>query len=90
MARKEGSMGDRLSEQRRDFDDRASDMMDHREGKRGDRSGMGMKGFDIQDNTQAWEVRKINTNSEQYDTKKIRPYEDGSKGYPPEAWNYRY
>lgn len=46
--------------------------------------------FNVPDNQQAWEVRKINTNSEQYDLNRIRPYSDGSKGYPAEAWNYSY
>ena len=48
------------------------------------------KTFSIPDNQQSFEVRKINTNSEQYDLKRIKPSSDGSKGYPAEAWNYKY
>ncbi len=76
---------------RRDESMGAERMMNRREKMRGDRSGMMGRGkFDVPDNQQAWEVRKVNTNSEQYDTNRIRPYSDGSKGYPAEAWNYKY
>ena len=57
---------------------------------RAERTGMGSKTFNVPDNQQSFEVRKINTNSEQYDLNRIRPYSDGSKGYPSEAWNYKY
>lgn len=53
-------------------------------------SRMDSKMFNVKDNQQAWEVRKINTNSEQYDLDRIKPYSNGSKGYPEEAWNYKY
>lgn len=64
--------------------------MSRRDKSRGDRSGMASKTFNVEDNRQSGEVRKINTNSEQYDLNRITPYSDGSKGYPAEAWNYKY
>jgi len=69
----------------------AEKAMNKREMKRGDRSGMASSGvFNVPDNQQAWEVKTVNTNSEQYDLDRIKPYSDGSKGYPAEAWNYKY
>ena len=65
-------------------------VMSRRDKERGDRSGMAYRTFDIPDNQQAWECRPINTNSAQYDLNRIQPYSDGSKGYPAEAWNYKY
>lgn len=47
-------------------------------------------GFNLRDNTQASEVKTINTNSEQYDLGRVRKYRCGSRGYPAEAWNYDY
>lgn len=64
--------------------------MDRREDKRSDRSGREYGKFDLRDNVQAGEVKYINTNSEQYDLNRIRPYECGSRGYPAEAWNYEW
>lgn len=75
---------------RRDESMGASAAMSRRDKERGDRSGMAYKTFDVPDNQQSGEVRKINTNSEQYDLDRIKPYSDGSKGYPAEAWNYKY
>jgi hypothetical protein len=75
---------------RRDESMGAEKAMSRRDKERGDRSGMAYKTFDVPDNQQAWEVRKVNTNSEQYDLDRIKPYNDGSKGYPAEAWNYKY
>ena len=75
---------------RRDESMAAERAMSRRDKERGDRSGMAYKTFDVPDNQQAWETRPINTNSEQYDLDRIKPYSDGSKGYPAEAWNYRY
>lgn len=49
-----------------------------------------MKGFEIRDNEQAPQVRKINTNSEQYDLGRVKKLQCGSRGYPAEAWNYDY
>lgn len=46
--------------------------------------------FNLQDNRQSGEVKFVNTNSEQYDLNKIKPYKRGSGGYPAEAWNYKY
>lgn len=71
-------------------DYKAEKAMSKRDMSRGDRSGMASKTFDVKDNTQSGEVRHINTNSEQYDLNRIKPYSDGSKGYPAEAWNYKY
>ena len=71
-------------------DYKAEREMSKRDKSRGDRSGMASKTFDVPDNVQSGEVRKINTNSEQYDLDRIKPYSDGSKGYPAEAWNYKY
>ena len=75
---------------RRHESEGAERVMKSRDSERGERSGMSYKTFDVPDNQQAWETRSINTNSEQYDLNRIRPYTDGSKGYPAEAWNYRY
>jgi hypothetical protein len=75
---------------RRHESEGAEHAMSRRDKERGERSGMSYRTFDVKDNQQAWEVRPINTNSEQYDLDRIRPYSDGSKGYPAEAWNYRY
>lgn len=93
MARQ--SSNDRLDESlgmrrgpERDF---KQSMKDRRDESRADRSGMKSGGkFDVPDNKQAWEVRSLNTNSEQYDLDRIKPYNNGSKGYPAEAWNYKY
>jgi len=68
----------------------AEDAMSRRDKERGQRSGMASKTFNVPYNVQAGEVRKINTNSEQYDLNRIQPYSSGSKGYPAEAWNYKY
>lgn len=46
--------------------------------------------FNLRDGAQEGDVRDINTNSEQYDINRVRPYSCGSKGYPSEAWNYKY
>jgi len=46
--------------------------------------------FDLRDNTQASEVKKVPTDSEKYDMGRIEEYSCGSKGYPAEAWNYDY
>lgn len=62
--------------------------MERREESR-ERSGMG-RDFNLKDNEQAWMVKPIPTDSENYDLSRIKPYNDGSKGYPAEAWNYRY
>ena len=43
------------------------------------------KGFNVPDNTQASPVKSIKTDSEKYDTGKIQPYSDGTKGYPKQA-----
>ena len=61
---------------------------DRRDESRGARKSGSM--FSVQDNQQAGEVKHVNTNSEQYDMNRIRPYAVGSKGYPSEAWNYKY
>jgi len=65
-------------------------------GDRRDES-MGMKdykkssgGFSVQDNQQSGVVHSISTNSEQYDLNRIKSYKQGSRGYPNEAWNYKY
>lgn len=54
--------------------------------KSGRGGGMGLK-----DNQQASGVSSINTNSEQYDTGRIRYYSSGTRGYPQQAiqgdWN---
>lgn len=50
----------------------------------------GGKGFNLKDGAQEGDVRMVNTNSEQYDMNRIREYKCGSKGYPAEAWNYKY
>lgn len=46
--------------------------------------------FNLKDGAQEGDVRQINTNTEQYDIGRIKPYKCGSKGYPAEAWNYKY
>ena len=58
------------------------------EGEKGKK--MGGKAIEIKDNTQAGEVRDINTMAQNQDISRIRPYKSGSKGYPAEAWNYKY
>lgn len=46
--------------------------------------------FNLKDGTQASEVKSVSTNSEQYDMGRCQYYSSGSKGYPSEAWNYKY
>lgn len=47
--------------------------------------------FDIKDNTQEGEVRRLPTSeAERYDMGRVRKYTCGSKGYPAEAWDYKY
>lgn len=46
--------------------------------------------FGVEDNRKAGEVRYISTNGEKYDLDRIKKYECGSKGYPREAFNYKY
>ena len=62
--------------------------MDRRDESRGSSKKGSM--FSVQDNQQSGEVRKVNTNSEQYDLNRIKPYKAGPKGYSSEAWNYTY
>lgn len=50
----------------------------------------GGKGFNLTDGMQSGIVKSINTNSEQYDLGRVQKYKCGSKGYPAEAWNYKY
>lgn len=74
----------------KDRRDESRGMRKH-EDDRGYKSSRGGDGkFDLKDNTQASEVKHVNTNSEQYDLNRVRPYSCGSKGYPSEAWNYKY
>jgi len=46
--------------------------------------------FDLKDGSHDGEVKMIQTNAEGYDRKRVKPYSDGSKGYPSQAWNYDY
>ena len=46
--------------------------------------------IEVKDNQQAWEVKKIDTFTQDEDISRIRPYTSGGKGYPGEAWNYKY
>ena len=47
--------------------------------------------FDIKDNTQEGEVRSLPTSgAEKYDMGRVKKYTCGSKGYPAEAWDYKY
>lgn len=73
----------------KDFKQSYKDRRDESMGMRRDRSGSSGK-FNVKDNTQEGTVHKINTNSEQYDLDRIKKYSCGSKGYPAEAWNYKY
>lgn len=54
------------------------------------REGTDKMTFDLKDNMHAYEVKKVSSNAEQYDVKRLTPYRDGSRGYPGEAWNYKY
>ena len=64
---------------------------DRRDESRGARRGKsGGSVFNLKDGTQASEVKKMSTDTEKYDMGRIRPYSSGSKGYPAEAWNYKY
>lgn len=57
---------------------------------------MGMKaknygnGFNLKDGSESGDVKNVPTNSEQYDMERVKPYQCGSKGYPKEAWNYKF
>lgn len=51
-----------------------------------DRGGV----FNLKDNTQAGEVKKISTDSEKYDMGRMRYYSVGTKGYPAQAMDYEY
>lgn len=44
----------------------------------------------MSDNTQGSNVRKVNSNTEQYDLGRVKKYPCTSKGYPAEAWDYKY
>jgi len=76
------------------------DRRDESRGMKGKDYGMGKKaphkadyhrkGFDLKDNAQAATVKSINTNSEQYDIGRMKKLDCGSRGYPAEAWNYKY
>lgn len=87
-ARMDESLGMRRGPER----DYKQSYKDRRDESRGMSRSMSDKGgkFNVPDNEQSFQVRKIPTDSEQYDMNRIRPYSDGSKGYPAEAWNYRY
>lgn len=62
-----------------------------RDESRGARKGKsGGSVFNLKDNTQASEVKKVPTDSEKYDLGRVQKYSCGSKGYPAEAWNYDY
>lgn len=91
---------------RQGYNDRKDESMGMRDGKesgkmqsysdrRGESRGMyksnyGGKGFNLKDGTQASEVKNISTTSEQYDMGRIRYEHVGSKGYPAQAWDYKY
>lgn len=94
MARQ--SSNDRLDESlgmrrgpERDMKQSYKDRRDESRGMRRERAGSSGK-FDLKDNAQAATVKTVNTNSEQYDLDRIKKYSCGSKGYPTEAWNYKY
>ena len=57
-----------------------------------DRSGGyevdGLKGKNIMGH--ASKVYEINTNSEQYDMGRVKPYKQGTRGYPSQAFDYKY
>ena len=68
---------------------------DRRDESRGmkdyDRMSKGEKGvFGLRDNTHDGEVKKVPTDSEQYDMNRVRYYSVGTKGYPAEAMDYEY
>lgn len=87
-ARLDESLGERRGPER-DMKQSYKDRRDESRGARRERSGSSGK-FDLKDNMQAGMVKKINTNSEQYDMGRIKKYSCGTKGYPAEAWNYKY
>ena len=61
---------------------------DESRGMRKEKRGGGV--FNLKDGTQASEVKNVPANSEQYDMGRIQEESIGSKGYPAEAWNYKY
>jgi hypothetical protein len=64
---------------------------DRRDESRGARSERRSGGsFNLRDGAQAGEVKKVPTDSEKYDMGRVKSYSCGSKGYPAEAWNYKY
>lgn len=65
---------------------------DRRDESRGARRGKSMGStFNIRDNTQEGEVHSMPTTAaEKYDMGRVRKYTCGSKGYPAEAWDYKY
>jgi len=50
----------------------------------------GGRGFNLKDNMQEGDVKSIPSNAEKYDMGRVQSYSCGSKGYPSEAWNYKY
>jgi hypothetical protein len=89
-SRMDESLGMRRGAER-DFSQSYKDRRDESKGasKIKDKRGSGSS-FNIPDNQQSFEVRRVPTDSEQYDLNRIDPYSSGSKGYPAEAWNYKY
>lgn len=83
------------------YDDRMDESMSMRDGKESSKKqsykdrrdeSRGMSGgvFNLKDNTQAGEVKQVPTDSEQYDMGRVRYESVGSKGYPAQAWDYKY
>jgi len=60
------------------------DKIDSMQKKMGSKPNYG-KGFNLKDNTQASPVKSIDTMSQKYDMGRMKPYKDGSKGYPAQA-----
>ena len=48
------------------------------------------KGLKLTDGAQDGMVKTVNTNTEQQDVGRLQIKKEGSKGYPSEAWNYKY
>lgn len=48
----------------------------------------GLRGKNIMGH--ASKVYGVDTNSEKYDMGRVKPFKQGTRGYPQQAWDYKY
>ena len=79
-----GMRDGRGSSKKQSYSDRRDESRGMRKSK--DRGGA----FNLKDGEQANTVKHVSTNSEKYDMGRIKYETVGSKGYPSQAWDYKY